>query len=172
MQVDYQIGLDDIGAFSLHHARTSKLSKRRLLSTQIMGVFSTIILSMVWPGWDNVDRIVFFVLIALLWLVGYPFYYRWAIKRNIQKIYSQTESRNVIGEHTIAIEPEYVTERSPVGESRTAWSGIEKIQSDEQYIYIYVGPLNAFVIPKRAFKSGEESEAFLQQAQAYRLAGR
>jgi hypothetical protein len=172
MQVDYQIGLDDIGAFSLHHARTSKLSRRRLRSTQILGIFSLVVLVMVWPGWDNVDRIVFFIVMALFWLVGYPFYYRWAIKRNIRKIYSQTESRNVIGEHTIAIEPEYVIEKSPIGESRTAWSGIEKIQSDGQYIYVYVGPLYAFVIPKRAFKTGEDAEAFLQQAQAYRLACR
>ncbi len=170
MQVDYQIVLEDLAAFSLHHARTSRFSRRRLRTSQAWGIFCTLVLVMVWPGWSKVERVLFVIGMGLLWLIGYPLYYKWAIKRNIRKIYSQSESKSVLGEHTIAIEPEGVAERSGVHESRIAWSGIERIEDGGQYIYLYIGPLHAYVIPKRAFKTDTDAEAFLQQAQAYRLA--
>lgn len=129
-------------------------------------------MALIRPRWSSVERILFFVTYSLAWLIAYPIYYRWVIKRNILKIYSQNASKGILGAHTIVIDPEGVTERSAVGESRTTWSGVEKIDDDGQNIYLYTGPLVAHVIPKRAFRTPDDADAFLQSAQGYRLASR
>ena len=127
-------------------------------------------MALIWSGWSTVERILYFVTYSVLWLIAYPIYYRWVVKRNTLKIYSQNDSKGVLGPHTIVIDAEGVTERSAVGESRTTWNGIERIDDDSQNIYLYTGPLVAHVIPKRAFRTREDADAFLQSAQGYRLA--
>jgi len=168
MQVDFQITLEDVATLSVYHARTSKHTRRRMLFSQSLGIFSAFVLVMVWHDWTSVERVLYFIVMCLLWLIGYPIYYRWAIKRNARRIYSQSESKSVLGEHTIAIAPDGVSERSAVGESRIAWSGVERLEEDGEYIFLYIGPLVAHVIPKRAFKTTEDANAFLHQAQSYR----
>lgn len=73
----------------------------------------------------------------------------------------------MLGKHTLVVEPSGVTEQGSVSESKVAWSGVEKIEDDNQYIYIFTGPLQAHVIPKRAFRSSEESQKFLETAKAF-----
>jgi hypothetical protein len=124
---------------------------------------------MIWPRWSSVERVLFFFGLSLFWVWVYPVYYRWVIKRNTRKIYSESESKGVLGNHFIAIGPEGVRERSAVGESTTAWDGIERIEDDERYLFLYTGPLQAHVVPKRAFASGPEADAFLQLARTYHL---
>jgi len=171
MQLDNQVGVEDIAAFSLHHARNSKRERRRVRITQASGILSSLVLVIVWPNWSVVERVVFFIVSCLLMLIAYPAYYKWAIKRNARSIYSGTESNGILGAHTIIVDAEAVTERSAVGESRIAWSGLERIEDDGDYIYLYIGPLQAYVIPKRAFRTADDQEAFMQLVHAYRLAG-
>lgn len=139
--------------------------------TQALGVFSALLGALYWPGWSSVQRVIFFVVLSLVWLVAYPFYYQWAVKRNARKMYSESASKGLLGEHTMVIDAEGVSERSAVGESKIAWSGIERIEDDGKSIYLYIGPVQAYVIPKRAFRTREDEEAFLQTAQAYRSTG-
>ena len=141
-----------------------------MLFSQTFGVLGTLILAIIWPRWGIVERVLFFAGLSFLWLVAYPIGYRWEIKRNARKTYAGSQGKGILGEHTILIDPEGVTERSVVGESRTAWSGVERVDDDNQNIYLFVGPVQAHVIPKRAFENSDDADAFLQMAQAYRLA--
>jgi len=171
MQLDYKIDLEDIAAFSVHHARTSKPSRRRVRFSQAFGIFSAFVLVMVWRNWSDVARVVFFIVFCLLWLIGYPVFYRWAIKRNVRKMYSESQSKGLLGEHTTIIDADGVREKSEVAESRMAWSGIERIEDDGHSVYLYIGPLQAYIIPKRAFRTRDDEETLLQLAQAHGLAG-
>ena len=169
MQVEYQLALEDIENFGLHVNRTSKLSKRRLRVSQATGILSTIVLAMIWPRWSSLERVLLVSVLSLFWIWGYPLYYWWAIKRNHRRIYSNRENSGVIGSHFLAIEPKGVSEKSAVGESTTNWIGVERIEQDEKYLFIYIGPLQAHIIPKRAFASGQEADEFFELAQSYRL---
>jgi hypothetical protein len=167
MQIDYELTVEDASAFSVYNFRTSPRTKRRLRVSQGLGILATLIFAGTWPEWSVVDRLIFTILLLLLFVFGYPQYYRWAIRRNAAKAYSGTRSKGVLGKHTVVIEPGGVTEKASVSESKSTWSGVEKIEDDNQYIYIFTSPLQAHVIPKRAFGSREESQTFLQTAKAF-----
>lgn len=170
IQLAYQINIDDLAAFSQHHARTSKRWRQRKHFTQALGIFSALLVALVWPEWTGVERVGFFIVLSLVWLFAYPFYYRWAVKRNARKMYSESASKDLLGEHTMVIDAEGVSETSAVGESKIAWSGVERIEDDGNSVYFYIGPVQAYVIPKRAFRTREDEQAFVQLAQAYRSA--
>ena len=167
MQIDYELTVEDAAAFSVYNFRTSPRIKGRLRRTQGVGILATLILAVWWPGSNNVVRLIFTILSLILWTIGCPLYYRWAIRRNTSKAYSTTRSKGVLGKHTLVIEPSGLQEKGSVSESKVAWSGVEKIEDDTQYIYIFTSPLQAHVIPKRAFRSDEESQAFLGTAKAF-----
>ena len=167
MQAQYQLTLDDIVAFSLHHARNSKRTRRRLRRIQAWGVLMALVVALMWPKWGLGLRTLFFAAYALFFSLGYPAYYRWLVKRNTRKVYTEGQNKGSIGNHIIAIDAEGVTEISDVGESHVAWSGIEKIEENENYLFLYVGSLQAHIIPKQAFLNEGEAAEFLKLAQDY-----
>jgi hypothetical protein len=55
-----------------------------------------------------------------------------------------------------------VVESTAVGESHTSWAGVDRIEQNPEYIFIYTSPAAAYVIPKRAFRDMQEAEGFYQ----------
>jgi hypothetical protein len=103
-------------------------------------------------------------------IFGFPAYYRSSVKRNARRLYSGEGNKGALGNHIISIDEAGITEISDVGDSRTAWGGVERVEEDEGYIFLYTGSIQAHVIPKQAFLSAGEAADFLQLAKAYRLA--
>ena len=171
MSVKYELTLEDLTAFNRHHSLTSKRARQRLRRIQAFGVVTSLVLAAIWTEWTGLMRVLFSTVMSLFWVFGYPAYYRWAIKRHTRKTYSEGANRGLLGNHSISIDAEGVTEKTSVGETRTDWSGIEKIDEDGQYVYLYVSVRQAHVIPKKAFTSTNDVEKFLQLAHAYRLNG-
>jgi len=167
MQIQYQLDIDDLVAFSLHHSRVSKNLKRRLLLTQAWGVFCSLMIALIWPGWSTTVKVIFFGVSSAFWVIAYPRYYRWVIKRNTRRNYSEGHNRGIVGEHVIVIDPEGVKEVSEVGESTTVWSGIERVEENDNYLFLYTGPIQAHVIPKRGFADDQQITEFSQLARSY-----
>jgi hypothetical protein len=57
-----------------------------------------------------------------------------------------------------------LVESTAVGESRCSWAGVDRVEHDQQYIYIYTAPHAAHIIPKCAFNNLHEAESFYQLA--------
>jgi hypothetical protein len=177
MQVQFDESLDDVIAFSLHHFHNSEDVRRRLRRTKIWGIVSALVLVLIWPRWGFGLRTLFFAAYAMFFLFWYPAYSRWLLVRNTRKLYEGGQNKGALGNHIIGLDAEGVTEISEVGESRIAWSGIEKVEENGAYVFLYVGSSQAHVIPKRAFLSQGEAVEFFKLAQAYhagspRLTGR
>jgi hypothetical protein len=121
--------------------------------------------------WGLGFRTLFFAGYALFFLFGYPIYYRWLVIRNTKRLYAGGQNKGALGNHIIGLDAEGVTEISDIGESRTAWSGIEKVEENEEYIFLYNASFQAHVIPKRAFLSKDEAREFFKLAQTYHSGG-
>jgi hypothetical protein len=167
MQVQYQLTLDDVIAFNQYHFSNSNNAQRGYWVNQAWGVFIALVLSYVWRGWHLQLRVMAFALISLLWMVGYHFYHRWWITHSARSLYGEGQNKGVLGNHIIALDADGVIEISDVGESRTSWDGIERIEENDKYFFLYTSAVMAHVIPKRAFLNEGESAEFLHLAQAY-----
>jgi hypothetical protein len=70
------------------------------------------------------------------------------------------QQRMTIGEAGIEIENDMM-------HTTISWRGVEKVERTGEHIFIILGSLSAYVIPKRAFGAGHEADAFFEAAHDY-----
>ena len=172
MEVEYEITRDDLYYFQWRANRRSRLVRRERRKVYIY-VFLTFLLISLLPafGPDGFDlsntsfmwvAIVFPVVAAALWL----FERRQTRRAILELLKEEKPERGQLGAHKICLSEAGLVESTVVGESRTSWAGVDRIEQDQEYIFIYTAPLAAHIIPKRAFRTLHEAECFYQLATA------
>src|SRR6476661_5085284 len=79
-----------------------------------------------------------------------------------QLLEDEKPGRGQLGRHRIILSENGLTESTAVGESRTSWAGVDRVEQNPDYVFIYTAPAAAHLIPKRAFRNLQEAEAFYQ----------
>jgi len=91
----------------------------------------------------------------------------WKRKRRMQRV-----PQRILGARMTRIGPDGLFGRFPRREVLSYWSGITEIAEDEDYLFFFTGPSNAYVVPKRAFASAADLAQFRDAANSYWNAGR
>jgi YcxB-like protein len=73
----------------------------------------------------------------------------------------------ILCQHNITIDPEGLTELTPVNQGRHYWKGIYRVDTTPEHIFIYIQQNQAHVIPKRFFASPSVADLFFQTAVNY-----
>ena len=76
----------------------------------------------------------------------------------------------ILCEHTITIDPDGLTELTPVNQSMHYWRGIYRVDSTSEHIFIYIQQNQAHTIPRRSFSSPEQADQFFRTASDYHQA--
>jgi hypothetical protein len=165
MIVEYERTQKDLVEFSLFHIDNSKNIQRQLLLTQIIGgllIFVAPIL-FVYTQYSELSMIGFFIsLVAgILFYIWYPKYYRSYATKHVKKMLSEGSNKALLGKQTITLSSEGVLSKAQSGESKMLWTSVEKVVQNEKYIFIYMGAINAYVIPKNSFTSLDEQNQFM-----------
>lgn len=167
MQIQYELNLDDVAAYNWHHSRNSRTANRRYRLLSAWGILLCLFIAFTSTEWRASSRIIFSIITSAFWLFVYPVLRRKAVERQARRLYSEGKNRDVIGNHILAIDKDGVTEISDVSESHIAWRGVEKIEENDKYVFLYIGSLIAHIIPKRAFLNKQEETEFTQLARTY-----
>jgi len=149
MQVEYELTPDDLYAFQCRAVFESPLGRR--------------------PDGFVLSRMNFtFIVIALpIVFVAQWYLERRLVRRAILRLLKEEKSgRGQLGKHRILVNEDGVIESTAVGESRTSWAGVDRIEQNPDYIFIYTSPSAAHLIPKREFRDLHETEAFYRLSRA------
>lgn len=162
MQVDFDITLDDIHAFNRHYAANARLPRRarqavRFTLTFVLGVlFASLAFGIQAP--------------LLFWLLGllilgafwtlYPTRVDQLMRRQTELLYAEGHNRGLLGPHTVALEPDWLVERSTDREIRTRWPAVESVHRSAEHLFLYVSGFSAVIVPLRAFESPERALEF------------
>jgi hypothetical protein len=172
MEVEYEITRDDLYAFQWRSVFVSPRGRRARRTAHLAWMLVVLILGILPAiGADGfaISRVSFtFILVAgpLLLLLGWCLE-RWLVRRAILKqLQHERPGKGLLGRHRIVLSQDGLVESTPVGESRTSWAGVDRIEQDLHNIYIYTSLAAAHVIPKRAFRDLEEADAFYQFSRA------
>lgn len=174
--MSYELTPDDLYAFQLRALQKSPIAKRSRRNMYIGILVALVIISIVPAiGSDGfvISRVSLgFLAIPLVLVVSFT----WLIEKRmtrraiLQLISEEKPEKGQLGRHTVTLDDVGVTESTAVGEQRTSWRGIDRVEQNPEYIYLYTSASAALVIPRRAFANAAAAQEFLNFAAARRNA--
>lgn len=83
-----------------------------------------------------------------------------------QSAVKHSPQKGMFTETLITMRSDGLYVKTSEGEGKMAWKSVERAEEDEKYIYLFMGGLNAFIIPKRGFE-GESLESATKQIREF-----
>ncbi|MGE8082038.1 YcxB family protein [Peribacillus loiseleuriae] len=163
MELKYEMTKDDHLAFNLHYVKHSKTIKQSLFMQRFLVPIIFLILPFVlfWMiGEFLIGFFITFALISIVWIVFYPKYFYGHIIRNVKKVLNEGSNDNLLGQHVFISTEDGFIEKSRVGETKIGWSSIERIEENEDYFFLFISTMNAYIVPKRSFPDKASQEDF------------
>lgn len=85
--------------------------------------------------------------------------------------YFRAKRQGVLGPNHFGLSPEGIRVESPKGQSLVYWSAVKRMAATKSRFFLFFGPVNALVLPRRAFESQAGFEAAQTEARVL-LTGR
>jgi len=176
MEVEYELTSKDLYAFQWRAVFATARGWRARRTVYVLWVLTVLLISAL-PA-IGADGFVFSRMNFTFLVVALPLVllFQWGLDRLLvrrailQMLKDHKPEKGQLGKHRIVLSENGLVESTAVGESRTSWAGVERVEQSPDYIYVYTSPVAAHVIPKRAFKDAEEAEAFRQLALTHKTA--
>lgn len=172
LEIEYEITLDDLYAFQWRANSRSPIVKRASRKTYIY-LFLTFLIFALLPSITSdgfvISRANFWWIVIVFPLTAFMTWYltrRQTRRAILELLKKEKPGKGQLGSHKISLNDQGLVESTAVGESRTSWAGVDRIEQNQEYIFIYTAPGAAHVIPKRAFNSLQEAECFYEIARA------
>ena len=164
--VEYEIVIDDLVAWNAwvnRHAASLRTNFiRGWLLIGIMLLISVALFSSMFPS-ETAGLLAMGAVALMVWL-AYPAYYRWKVSRLARAMYSEGVS-NLIGRRRLSLSADYVIFSSPLSQSVIRWAGIEQVVVQQEATYLLLSKISAIVVPRRAFATDEQFNAFARLAE-------
>lgn len=159
MKITYDLNQEDFWQFNKYAVMRIPSFRRNLIGNLIAPPFvGAIVLSELGIPFIFTASItlILFATTSLLLLV--------ITRRQIKNLLDDSSQ---LGKHTMTIDLQGLREKNAVSDSAVSWSGVKDITENNDYIYIFIAPHIANVIPKRAFGRSEDARAFFEQAEKF-----
>ncbi|MFL5496895.1 MAG: YcxB family protein [Gemmatimonadales bacterium] len=177
LEIEYEITREDLYAFQWRSVFGSPRGRRARRNVSLGWLLAVVLMAIVPAiGADGfvISRVSFtFIAIA----VPVVFLFQWCLERWLargairQLLNQERQDKGQLGKHRLVLDEEGIRESTAVGESRTRWAGVDRVEENADYIFIYTTPAAAHVIPKRAFTDPQQAEAFYQLSRARKADG-
>jgi len=161
MEIEFKRTEEDFVEFNLFHISNSPSIKKQILWTRIILAIMPFVFIFVFYKNISITDYAIQTIIALVLVFSYPSIYRSSSKSQTRKSLKEGNNKSLLGHNTIELTPEGILGKSLAGESKINWSSVDKISQNDKYIFIYIGTVNALVIPKHAFSSNAEQKEFI-----------
>jgi len=165
---------EEIYAFNAHLAERSGLLRNQIRSWLALYAACLVVI-LGYALWRTGEISVIYAPVAVglgLAVVFPPFYrwvYRWATKRNLRRFVGGGRECT---HHCLAISDAGLRDSGSQGDSVTPWKAIREVTRSEDRLFIFTGPAEAHIVPRRAFGSAAEMEAFAKEVEGRRDAER
>jgi len=158
MEFQYNVTEEDYISFNLFHIKHSKTAKRSLNIQRWLSPVIFIAISYILSLMDDTPFLLSlppFLIVSVLWVIFYPKYFYRRIKTGTRKFIREGKNVGMLGEHTLFLSEEGVSEVSANGENKVTWQGMESFHENDNYFYLYNSAVSAFIVPKRDLKNAE-----------------
>jgi|GEM_PF-2009486 len=178
MKIAYELFAKDIAEFTAYAQRHSPGFRRKMWLQRVVAPLCLFGVLYLWASvsHDRYERNYFLLpgagLICLIWFFAYPSVYLDMRRRQVKKLYESESEQRKLGEHELCLDEEGIFVRTPLGETRLRWSGIEEIAETEHYIFLCISRVAAIILPKEEIADDALCEHLVKLARGYHAAAR
>ncbi len=158
MEIKYDFKEEDYVEFNIHHMKSFKTGKRMTTMLRWIGPILFLMSGLVMGSKEFLGfNISFFLYItlALLWYFLYPKIFMNSVRKRVKKLLKEGKNKGLLGQRTIKFDDQGYTSISSVTEAKTIWSAVERVDQEDNYIYIFESAVSAVVIPLRELSETE-----------------
>jgi hypothetical protein len=163
-ELEYNLAEDDFIAYNMHFADSSRALRRPRLTFRMLVTLSGPAMSLLISILTREVHMGFLlsmsVVTASMWFVS-PSLWKSSFRRSLLRM-SRHGGLGSLGRYVIKMDESGLREESPSGITLTSWGQILRIEETDEYAFIFSGPINAFIIPKRVDR--EKVTEFLSEA--------
>jgi hypothetical protein len=158
MEIEYELTLDDLVAFNKYHYKHSRAYRRQwlrgwLLPAAIILLPWLALAGSTWSAGRSAMALWPLAIGAPLYLALYPLLVRRQFGRLVPAFLKEGDNNTLLGKHRLAIGPNGLRTVNEHHESTVRWSGVERIAQDDDYLFVYVSAMSAYIVPRCAFSS-------------------
>lgn len=167
MKIIYENTLEDAIAFNRYHYSNSDTFRKQkdkvTIHLPVALFFAVVILTLlirdiriaVW-GSVFIGSYLIFIFRA----------YNRDLYKTVGKLYKEQDMKGFVCEHQLEINEDGILEKTEVNERKDKWSGVQLIGADPAHAFIYVGAMQAHIIPRERIVEGDY-DRFLESAKSY-----
>jgi hypothetical protein len=182
MTTEFDLTKEDFIAFNLyHHLHSSRTLRKQYRRARFAPLFGFLL---IWGGiWflavqqtgtplntaialSPILSGAFFVLIAMPWA------YRRKIKALVQGMLAEDMNRSLFSRRRITLSSDCITDSTEFTQSTTVWRGVVRLDRNDDYLFLYTSTLHAIIVPRRAFATPSDFDAFTRTANQHYTASR
>lgn len=170
MEINYELTEKDYLDFNVFHAENSPTIRRSILIQRLIGPVIFLIMPFYATRYTGIPLwywVIIFGTLGALWYSFYPKYIKWEVSRRTSKLIKEGKDGKILGNKNIKLTPEGIYGTSLYSEEKVKWDSIERIEETEDYIYIFISSISAFIIPIRAFNDTNTKEKFEMELDKY-----
>ena len=165
-ELDYLVTADDIAYLNHYHTQRSPILRRqrRVVGavTAILGIFG--FLGFLPLGGVLPLMMMIMALIGVFVAAGVRKTPTRQHVERVRKLFDEGRNRALFGHHHIRLLQDHLEVSTEFSRGEVKWEGVERVEHDENYVFIYISALNAYVINKRYFPGEEHAQAFFESA--------
>jgi len=168
VEVTFTLTPDDILHYARHYYRARTLKTLKIRPALLYASFAlvlSVIPAGIWELWRKNGAVPWIMILGFALVLGGVYLLlppmRWRIVKFTRK---QPES---VMPHTVSISPEWLSAKTSMSEAKHSWQTVYSLEEDTDYLYLFISKGSAHVVPKHAFTSLAQAQAFLDKARLY-----
>lgn len=164
--VQYELTQDDLVAMWLYiQNKSSTVSKQSRRVFFYLAVITGFILALSAINYQSGEFPFGPIFITIFWTL---FFLLRRSRRNQLKRHAGTSGmEEALSPTTMTLSPEGVILEDDFQHTRLKWLAITHVKSEKDYLFFYINPLSAHAVPKRAFTSEQDADAFYAYARRH-----
>ncbi len=168
MELEYQFEEGDLLAFLDHHMQHSEAA-RDIRRRQTYGyAFLFVIFGLVFWFFGEAALAIAILVLGPLWIAWWPARSRQIYRKQALKMYREGQNPLFEGPHVLKLDEAGLVATTPKAEARFALTSVQRVVDTPDYLFVYLGAMQAFIVPRRRVSRGDVT-AFAAQLQ--RLTG-
>lgn len=166
--IRYENTINDLVAFQDDYLASTQMLRKQIRLLRICSGVALLLLSvgMILAGKSVPPPYPLLAALGGLFLFA-PQLYRRSIRRSSLNLLREGDFAGIVGEHLVEVHPDGLMDRTAVNETKTFWTGIQRVSSTDTHTFLYTNSATAHIISYNGMSEGNLRE-FLHEVEQHR----